>query len=203
MTSVTLGNNISAAEVTHISKHGLWLLLGNEELFCTILSEFPGSGMRQLARFSMSNGLIQTTSTGWLWILIYQWNPSAIRLPSFRSTGCFGGRGIAGFLSAPAQAIFCRAPLPVRLVSPLQQVPCAGPVFDPVQCRVGDAEIAWRRCDRGRWPCGRQDPAPAVRHHQHGLPTWLAAICSGASQHPAAMLQRFAVIKDGMPCLRA
>ncbi len=40
MTSVTLGNNISAAEVTHISKHGLWLLLGNEELFVPF-SEFP------------------------------------------------------------------------------------------------------------------------------------------------------------------
>ena len=34
------GSAISAAEVTHISKHGLWLLLGVEELFVPF-SGFP------------------------------------------------------------------------------------------------------------------------------------------------------------------
>lgn len=34
------GTNTLAAEVTHISKHGFWLLLGDEELFMPF-SEFP------------------------------------------------------------------------------------------------------------------------------------------------------------------
>lgn len=40
MKSSALGNNISAVEVTHISKHGLWLLLADEELFLSF-SDFP------------------------------------------------------------------------------------------------------------------------------------------------------------------
>lgn len=35
-----LGTNTLAAEVTHISKHGFWLLLGDEELLVPF-SEFP------------------------------------------------------------------------------------------------------------------------------------------------------------------
>ena len=31
--SVPLGSSTSEAEVTHISKHGIWLLLGDRELF--------------------------------------------------------------------------------------------------------------------------------------------------------------------------
>ena len=34
------GTNISAAEVTHVSIHGFWLLLGDEELLLPF-SEFP------------------------------------------------------------------------------------------------------------------------------------------------------------------
>ena len=33
MKSATLGKRISGVEVTNISKHGLWLLVANEELF--------------------------------------------------------------------------------------------------------------------------------------------------------------------------
>lgn len=40
MTSVAHGNSISAAEVTHISKNGFWILLGDEELFVPF-TEFP------------------------------------------------------------------------------------------------------------------------------------------------------------------
>jgi len=40
MTSATLGANISPVEVTNISQHGLWLLLGDEELFLPF-GEFP------------------------------------------------------------------------------------------------------------------------------------------------------------------
>lgn len=40
MTSALLGNNISEAEITNVSKHGFWLLLGDEELFVAF-SEFP------------------------------------------------------------------------------------------------------------------------------------------------------------------
>ena len=40
MTSAALGSDISAAEVTHISKHGFWILLRDEELFLPF-SEFP------------------------------------------------------------------------------------------------------------------------------------------------------------------
>jgi hypothetical protein len=40
MTSVTLGADISVVEVTHISKHGFWILLRDEELFVPF-SEFP------------------------------------------------------------------------------------------------------------------------------------------------------------------
>ena len=40
MKSAVLGNNTSAVEVTHISKNGLWLLLGHEELFVPF-TEFP------------------------------------------------------------------------------------------------------------------------------------------------------------------
>lgn len=40
MTSATLGANISPVEVTNISQHGLWLLLGDEELFLPF-GQFP------------------------------------------------------------------------------------------------------------------------------------------------------------------
>lgn len=33
MKSAALGNNILGPEVTNVSKHGFWLLLGQEELF--------------------------------------------------------------------------------------------------------------------------------------------------------------------------
>jgi Protein of unknown function (DUF2442) len=37
---VSPGNSTSAAEVTHISKHGFWLLLGERELFLSF-AHFP------------------------------------------------------------------------------------------------------------------------------------------------------------------
>ncbi|MCX7180460.1 MAG: DUF2442 domain-containing protein [Proteobacteria bacterium] len=40
MTSVALGVSTSPVEVTNISQHGFWLLLGDEELFLPF-SEFP------------------------------------------------------------------------------------------------------------------------------------------------------------------
>ena len=40
MTSARLGRSTSAVEVTNVSKHGFWLLLGDEELFVPF-SEFP------------------------------------------------------------------------------------------------------------------------------------------------------------------
>lgn len=40
MTSAMLGANTSEVEVTNVSKHGLWLLLGDEELFLPF-AEFP------------------------------------------------------------------------------------------------------------------------------------------------------------------
>ena len=40
MRSATLGQSISAVEVTNVSIHGFWLLLGDEELFVPF-AEFP------------------------------------------------------------------------------------------------------------------------------------------------------------------
>lgn len=40
MTFATLGSSTSPVEVTHISRHGFWLLLDDEELFLPF-SEFP------------------------------------------------------------------------------------------------------------------------------------------------------------------
>ncbi len=40
MASVALGTNTSPVEVTNISQHGFWLLLGDEELFLPF-SDFP------------------------------------------------------------------------------------------------------------------------------------------------------------------
>jgi hypothetical protein len=40
MKSKRLGRNTSGAEVTHISKHGFWLLVGGKELFLPF-SKFP------------------------------------------------------------------------------------------------------------------------------------------------------------------
>jgi len=40
MASATLGADISQVEVTHVSKHGFWLLLDDEELFLPF-AEFP------------------------------------------------------------------------------------------------------------------------------------------------------------------
>ena len=40
MTSETLGENISAPEVTNISVHGLWVLVGDQELFLSH-EDFP------------------------------------------------------------------------------------------------------------------------------------------------------------------
>lgn len=40
MTSVAHGGNTSAVEVTHVSRHGFWLLLGDRELFLPF-EQFP------------------------------------------------------------------------------------------------------------------------------------------------------------------
>lgn len=40
MSSVAPGPNTSVAEVTNVSRHGFWLLLGQEELFVPF-SDFP------------------------------------------------------------------------------------------------------------------------------------------------------------------
>jgi hypothetical protein len=40
MTSATLGQNTSGVEVTNVSKHGFWLMLGAEELFLSF-NDFP------------------------------------------------------------------------------------------------------------------------------------------------------------------
>jgi hypothetical protein len=40
MKSAALGNNTSGPEVTNVSQHGLWLLLGREELFLPF-AQFP------------------------------------------------------------------------------------------------------------------------------------------------------------------
>ncbi|MBK8761745.1 MAG: DUF2442 domain-containing protein [Sulfuritalea sp.] len=40
MTSARLGENISPVEVTNVSRHGFWVLLGDEELFLPF-TEFP------------------------------------------------------------------------------------------------------------------------------------------------------------------
>ncbi len=40
MQSATLGENTSEVEVTHVSKHGFWLLLDDKELFLPFV-EFP------------------------------------------------------------------------------------------------------------------------------------------------------------------
>lgn len=40
MKSAALGNNTSGPEVTNVSRHGLWLLLGREELFLPF-EQFP------------------------------------------------------------------------------------------------------------------------------------------------------------------
>ena len=40
MKSAALGSNTSGPEVTNISQHGLWLLLGHEELFLAF-EQFP------------------------------------------------------------------------------------------------------------------------------------------------------------------
>ena len=40
MTSAVLGQSTSAVEVTNVSTHGFWLLLGDEELFVPF-AEFP------------------------------------------------------------------------------------------------------------------------------------------------------------------
>jgi hypothetical protein len=40
MKSETLGTNISQVEVTNISRHGFWVLVGEEELFLPF-NEFP------------------------------------------------------------------------------------------------------------------------------------------------------------------
>lgn len=40
MASVALGPNTSAVEVTNVSPHGFWLLLGDEEMFVSF-EQFP------------------------------------------------------------------------------------------------------------------------------------------------------------------
>ncbi|TAN49846.1 MAG: DUF2442 domain-containing protein [Methylococcaceae bacterium] len=61
MTSVTLGLSTSPVEVTNISPHGFWLLLGDEELFLPF-SDFPwfrdaGVGKILHVEFPSSNHL--------------------------------------------------------------------------------------------------------------------------------------------------
>jgi hypothetical protein len=41
MSLLTHGNSTSAVEITHISSHGLWLLVHNKELFMSY-EDFPG-----------------------------------------------------------------------------------------------------------------------------------------------------------------
>ena len=55
MKSVPLGENTSAVEVSNISPHGFWLLLGSEELFVPF-AEFPwfrDATVRQIGRVEL------------------------------------------------------------------------------------------------------------------------------------------------------
>ena len=55
MKSAALGKNTSPVEVSNISPHGFWLLLGDEELFVPF-SEFPWfreANVRQISRVEL------------------------------------------------------------------------------------------------------------------------------------------------------
>lgn len=52
MKSAKLGNNISDPEVTNVSQHGFWLLLGHEELFVSfkLFPWFQDAPIRKVLR---------------------------------------------------------------------------------------------------------------------------------------------------------
>ena len=75
-------SSTSAVEVTHVSKHGFWLLLDAEELLIPF-EHFPGSKRRPLNSFRMCCGRRPTIFTGRNSTPIFRSSQSAIRR-SFR-----------------------------------------------------------------------------------------------------------------------
>jgi hypothetical protein len=66
MKSVALGESTSPVEVSNISPHGFWLLLGDEELFVPF-SEFPW--FREATVRQISNVPLLIISIGRNWML--------------------------------------------------------------------------------------------------------------------------------------
>ena len=69
------------AEVTNISKHCFWLLLGNEELAVSF-NDFPWFKNATVEQLTDINGRVPIICTGPSWTLIYPFNRFAIRLLS-------------------------------------------------------------------------------------------------------------------------
>ena len=64
------GTITSAAEVTNISRHGFWMLLGDEELLLSYEHSL-GLNKPRWRRSPTLNVLLQITSTGRAWTLTY------------------------------------------------------------------------------------------------------------------------------------
>jgi hypothetical protein len=82
MKSAALGNNTSGPEVTNISQHGLWLLLGQEELFLSF-EQFPWFQSAPIGKVLHVSSLLRSTCIGPTSTLILPSNPSGI-LSGFR-----------------------------------------------------------------------------------------------------------------------
>ena len=77
MKSAALGQSTSLAEVTNVSPHGFWLLVGERELFVPF-NQFPW--FREASVREITN--VQLPSPHhlyWISISISRWSPSNIR----------------------------------------------------------------------------------------------------------------------------
>jgi hypothetical protein len=70
--------NGTSAEVTNISKHGFWLLLGDRELFVPF-AQFPWFKRRRQSICVMSSGRTPITCIGLHWMWIWQSSQSSVR----------------------------------------------------------------------------------------------------------------------------
>ena len=71
------GTSTLGAEVTHVSRHGFWLLLGEEELMLPF-AEFPWFKHATIDQLCEVEWPAPIISTGRNWMSICPWSPSAI-----------------------------------------------------------------------------------------------------------------------------
>lgn len=78
MNSHKLGEHTSAVEVTHVSRHGVWLLAGDRELFMPY-DDFPWFKEAPIGKILSVEEPTRVISIGLIWMSTSVLSPSNIR----------------------------------------------------------------------------------------------------------------------------